>query len=45
MEAFVRGGSRKAILDANMKVDRHLCAGAMAMGVELEINTIPGYLL
>ena len=41
---FVRGGSREAILDANMKVDRCLRAGAMAMGAEVEINTIPGYL-
>src|SRR5437764_6697395 len=44
METFVRGGSRDAILDANMKVDRCLKAGAMAMGAEVEINTIPGYL-
>ncbi len=44
METFVRGGSREAILDANMKVDRCLKAGAMAMGAEVEINTIPGYL-
>src|SRR6202035_3789289 len=44
METFVRGGSREAILDANMKVDRCLRAGAMAMGGEVEINTIPGYL-
>lgn len=44
METFVRGGSRKAILDANMKVDRCLRAGAMAIGAEVEINTIPGYL-
>jgi amidohydrolase len=44
METFVRGGSRTAIIDANMKVDRCLRAGAMAMGAEVEINTIPGYL-
>jgi amidohydrolase len=44
METFVRGGSREAILDANMKVDRCLRAGAMAMGAQVEINTIPGYL-
>lgn len=44
METFVRGGSREAILDANRKVDRCLRAGAMAMGAEVEINTIPGYL-
>jgi metal-dependent amidase/aminoacylase/carboxypeptidase family protein len=44
METFVRGGSLDAIVDANMKVDRCLRAGAMAMGAEVEINTIPGYL-
>jgi amidohydrolase len=44
METFVRGGSLDAILDANRKVDRCLRAGAMAMGAEVEIQTIPGYL-
>lgn len=44
METFVRGGSLDAIVDANAKVDRCLRAGAMAMGCEVEINTIPGYL-
>ncbi|MBV9860547.1 MAG: amidohydrolase [Alphaproteobacteria bacterium] len=44
METFVRGGSLEAIQDANMKVDRCLRAGAMAMGAEVEISTIPGYL-
>jgi amidohydrolase len=44
MESFVRGGSLEAIVDANMKVDRCLRAGAMAMGAEVEIETIPGYL-
>jgi amidohydrolase len=44
METFVRGGSLEAIVDANIKVDRCLRAGAMAMGAEVEIDTIPGYL-
>jgi len=44
METFVRGGSLEAIIDANKKVDRCLRAGAMAMGAEVEIHTIPGYL-
>jgi amidohydrolase len=44
METFVRGGSLDAIVDANKKVDRCLRAGAMAMGAEVEIHTIPGYL-
>jgi amidohydrolase len=37
METFVRGGSLEAITDANLKVDRCLRAGAMAMGAEVEI--------
>jgi amidohydrolase len=44
LETFVRGGSVEAIMDANAKVDRCLRAGAMAMGAEVEIQTIPGYL-
>src|SRR5271163_4101513 len=44
METFVRGGSLEAIIDANRKVDRCLRAGAMAIGAEVEISTIPGYL-
>jgi amidohydrolase len=44
METFVRAGSLDAILDANKKVDRSLRAGAMAIGAEVEIHTIPGYL-
>jgi len=44
METFVRGGSLEAIIDANKKVDRCLRAGAMAMGADVEIHTIPGYL-
>ncbi|MBO0737677.1 MAG: amidohydrolase [Alphaproteobacteria bacterium] len=44
METFVRGGSLDAIIDADRKVNRCLRAGAMAMGAEVEIQTIPGYL-
>src|SRR6201984_312557 len=44
LETFVRGGSLDAIVDANKKCDRCVRAGAMAMGAEVEINTIPGYL-
>jgi amidohydrolase len=44
METFVRGKSLKGIVDANNKVDRCLRAAAMAMGAEVEIQTIPGYL-
>ena len=42
IETYVRGKNIEAILDANAKVDRALRAGAMAIGVEVEIQTIPG---
>jgi hypothetical protein len=42
MQTFVRGGSIEAILDANRKVDRCLHAGAMAIGAEVESQTILG---
>ncbi|MGE5673304.1 MAG: amidohydrolase [Mycobacterium leprae] len=44
METYVRGKSIEAIIDANQKVNRALQAGAMAMGAEVEITEIPGYL-
>ena len=44
METFVRGATVDAIMDANRKVDRALRAGAMAVGGQVEITTIPGYL-
>ena len=44
METFVRGKSLDAIMDANTKVDRALKAGALAVGGEVVIQTIPGYL-
>jgi amidohydrolase len=44
IETFVRGGSAEAIMDANRKVDRCLRAGALAIGAQVEIHTIPGYL-
>ena len=44
METFVRGRTLDAIMDANAKVDRALKAGAMAVGGEVVIQTIPGYL-
>ena len=44
METFVRGATVDAIVDANRKVDRALRAGAMAVGGQVEITTIPGYL-
>lgn len=44
METFVRGKTVEAILDANIKVDRALRAGAMAVGAKVKITTLPGYL-
>ncbi len=44
VETFVRGKTLDAIMDANTKVDRALRAGAMAVGAQVNIQTIPGYL-
>jgi len=44
LETYVRGKSVQAIMDANMKVDRALRAGALAMGAQVEITTLPGYM-
>lgn len=44
IETFVRGKTNEAIMDANIKVDRALTAGAMAIGAKVEINTLPGYM-
>jgi amidohydrolase len=44
METFVRGRTVEALMDANAKVDRALKAGAMAVGAQVKIQTIPGYM-
>ena len=44
METFVRGRNLEALMDANTKVDRALRAGAMAVGADVKIQTIPGYM-
>ncbi|MDP3058832.1 MAG: peptidase dimerization domain-containing protein, partial [bacterium] len=44
METYVRGANMKAIIEASAKVDRALQAGAMAVGAEVEIIQLPGYL-
>ena len=44
LETYVRGKSVEAILDANVRVDRALKAGALALGAQVEIETLPGYL-
>ncbi len=44
LETYVRGKTMAAVMDAAKKVDRALEAGAMAVGAEVSIETIPGYL-
>lgn len=44
METFVRGRTLEALMDANTKVDRALKAGAMSVGAQVKIQTIPGYM-
>lgn len=44
LESYVRGRTIDAIFDANKKVNRALRAGADAVGGEVEINDIPGYM-
>ncbi len=44
LETYVRGKTVEAILEANVKVDRALRAGALALGAKVEIETLPGYL-
>lgn len=44
METYVRGSTLEGIVEANKKVNRALKAGAMAVGAQVEIQEIPGYL-
>ena len=44
MESYVRARTIKSMIDANKKVNRGLIAGAMAVGAEIEITELPGYL-
>jgi amidohydrolase len=44
LETFVRGKTVEAIVEANQGLDRALRAGAMAVGAQVEIRTLPGYL-
>lgn len=44
LEMFVRGASLQAIDEASGRVNRALQAGAMAIGAQVEIEEIPGYL-
>lgn len=43
VESFVRGATLDAVISANEKVNRALCAGALALGAEIEITDTPGY--
>lgn len=44
MELYVRGRTIPGIVAANEKVNRSLKAGAIAIGAQVEIEEIPGYL-
>ncbi len=44
METYVRGRTMESIKDASAKVNRAIQAGAYAVGAEVEIQEIPGYL-
>jgi len=44
MEAYVRGTNLEAILDASEKVNRSLKGSAYAIGAEVDIRELPGYL-
>lgn len=43
MESYVRGMTFEAIADANKKVNRALCGGALSLGANVEIDDMPGY--
>jgi len=44
IESYVRAKTVDAMIDANKKVNRALRAGAMAIGAEVEISDMPGYM-
>ena len=44
MESYTRARTIEAMNNANKKVNRALIAGAMAVGANIEITEIPGYL-
>jgi amidohydrolase len=44
LETYVRGRTVDAIMAANIRVDRALRAGALALGASVEIETLPGYM-
>jgi amidohydrolase len=44
LETFVRGRTLEAIADTNRKVNRALASGALALGADVEIEDLGGYL-
>ncbi len=44
MESYVRAANVSALLTSNVKINRALQAGADAVGAELKIQDLPGYL-
>lgn len=44
MESYVRARTLDAMVDANAKVNRALKAGADAVGANIEINDLPGFM-
>lgn len=43
LESYIRGAHHEAVLNAEVKVDRALAAGALAVGASLIIANTPGY--
>ena len=43
MESFVRGSDFAGIEQANFRVNRALCGGALSLGANIQINDDPGY--
>lgn len=43
VESYVRGKELDVIYETNKRVNRALCAGALALGAHLEITDVPGY--
>jgi len=43
IESYVRGMSFEAMKEANKKVNRALCGGALSLGTNIEIIDMPGY--
>jgi len=42
LEMYVRGKSAEGVAEASVRVDRALRAGALALGAQVEIETLPG---